>query len=132
MVGPLVVFEGGVQLLWQAFQSQLVPQDGSQKSPGHQFSPGCAWPSVAPPTPVNPKAAAIAADAIAQLANLFMGYGYIRRLCAGPADPIGQMRSGRRYVVHVWQVGHQNRLRPSNSAVRTAVPHTRHGSPARR
>ena len=61
---------------WQAFQSQLVPHDGSQKSPGHQFSPGCAWASVAPPRPVNPNAAAIAADAIALLANLFMGYGY--------------------------------------------------------
>jgi hypothetical protein len=31
-----------------------------------------------------------------------------------------------------WQDGHQNRLRPSSSAVRTVVPHTRHGSPALR
>jgi hypothetical protein len=29
-------------LPWQAFQSQLVPHEGSQKSPGHQFGPGCA------------------------------------------------------------------------------------------
>ena len=33
---------------------------------------------------------------------------------------------------YVWQVGHQNRLRPSSTAVRIGVPHTRHGSPARR
>ena len=38
----------------------------------------------------------------------------------------------RRCCVYFWQVGHQNRLRPSSSAVRIVVPHTRHGSPARR
>lgn len=58
---------------WQAFQSQLFPHDGSQKSPGHQFSPGIAYASALPPRPANPNAAAIAADAIALLANLFMG-----------------------------------------------------------
>jgi hypothetical protein len=42
IVGPLVVFGGITELPWQAFQSQLFPQDGSQKSPGHQFGPGCA------------------------------------------------------------------------------------------
>ena len=31
-----------------------------------------------------------------------------------------------------WQVGHQNRLRPSITSVRIGVPQTRHGSPARR
>jgi hypothetical protein len=61
-------------LPWHPFQSQLVPHDGSQKSPGHQFSPGSAWASGTPPRPANPNAAAIAADAIAQLANLFMAY----------------------------------------------------------
>ena len=39
-------------------------------------------------------------------------------------------RLGR--ALSIWQVGHQNRLRPSSSTVRTVVPHTRHGSPARR
>ena len=38
----------------------------------------------------------------------------------------------RRCCVYFWQVGHQNRLRPSSSAVRIVVPHTRHGSAARR
>jgi hypothetical protein len=33
---------------------------------------------------------------------------------------------------HVWQIGHQNKFRPSSTAVRMEVPHTRHGSPARR
>ena len=44
IVGPLVMLFGGtITLPWQAFQSELVPQDGSQKSPGHQFGPGgCA------------------------------------------------------------------------------------------
>jgi hypothetical protein len=32
-----MMFVGGSQAPWQAFQSQLVPHDGSQKSPGHQF-----------------------------------------------------------------------------------------------
>jgi hypothetical protein len=82
--------------------------------------------------PPNPKAAAIAADAMTQLANLFMSYAYLVRLCARPADPIGRMRSRRRPYGQVWQVGHQKRLRPSNSAVRIDVPHTRHGSPVRR
>ena len=47
-----------------------------------------------------------------------------RRVLAPPAQ--GRVR------YHVWQVGHQNRLRPSSSAVRIDVPQTRHGSPARR
>ena len=38
--------------------------------------------------------------------------GYAR----SPATPFGQMRV---WLRHVWQVGHQKRLRPSNSAVRT-------------
>jgi hypothetical protein len=42
MVGPLLVFGGNTELPWQAFQSELVPHDGSQKSPGHQGSPGSA------------------------------------------------------------------------------------------
>jgi hypothetical protein len=42
MVGPLLMIVGGVELVWQAFQSQLVPHDGFQKSPGHQLNPGCA------------------------------------------------------------------------------------------
>ena len=73
IVGPLLVFGGTITLPWQAFQSQLLPHDGSQKSPGHQFSPGSAWATALPPRPVKPNAAAIAADAIALLANLFMG-----------------------------------------------------------
>lgn len=85
MVGPLVTFGGTTVLPWQAFQSQLVPHDGSQKSPGHQFGPGSAWASGTVPRPANPNAAAIAADAIAQLANLFMGYAYVAKLCVGPA-----------------------------------------------
>jgi hypothetical protein len=74
MVGPLVMVGGDATLPpWHAFQSQLVPHDGSQKSPGHQlFCPGCACASALPPRPANPNAAAIAADAIALLANLFM------------------------------------------------------------
>jgi hypothetical protein len=83
-------------LPWQSFQFKLVPHDGSQKSPGHQFGPGCACASAMPP---NPKAAAIAADAMAQLANLFMGYAYLARLCARPADPVGRMRARRRPTV---------------------------------
>src|SRR4051794_7279194 len=120
---------GTTELAWQAFASQLVPHDGSQKSPGHQFGPGCARASAMPP---NPKAAAIAADAMTQLASLFMGYAYLARLWARPADPVRWMRSRRRSYCQVWQVGHQKRLRPSNSTVRIDVPHTRHESPARR
>src|SRR4029077_1770371 len=37
-----------------------------------------------------------------------------------------------RALLYFWQVGHQNTLRPSSSAVRIVVPHTRHGSPALR
>ena len=37
-----MLFGGTTTLPWQAFQSQLLPHDGSQKSPGHQFGPGCA------------------------------------------------------------------------------------------
>ena len=74
IVGPLVMLFGGtITLPWQLFQSQLVPHDGSQKAPGHQFSPGSACASALPPRPANPNAAAIAADATALLANLFMG-----------------------------------------------------------
>jgi hypothetical protein len=117
-------------LPWQAFQSQLLPHDGSQKSPGHQFGPGCAWASALPPRPVKPNAAAIAADAIALLANLFMGL-CVRR--DAMRCPRGSYRPDEKpAAVHVWQVGHQKTLRPSNSAVRIAVPHTRHASPARR
>jgi hypothetical protein len=128
MVGPLLMIVGGSELPWQAFQSQLLPHDGSQKSPGHQFNPGSAWASGAPPRPANPNAAATAADAIAQLANFFMSHAYRAGLCGFQMDAVRQMR----VLVQVWQVGHQNRLRPSSSAVRTEVPHTRHGSPARR
>ena len=39
--------------------------------------------------------------------------------------------AGRR-ASYTWQVGHQKRLRPSMTSVRMGVPHTRHGSPARR
>jgi hypothetical protein len=43
IVGPLLMMVGGNTLPWQAFQSQLVPHDGSQKSPGHQLLiPGSA------------------------------------------------------------------------------------------
>ncbi len=43
MVGPLLLtFGGKAELPWQEFGSQLVPHDGSQESPGHQFGPGCA------------------------------------------------------------------------------------------
>jgi hypothetical protein len=42
MVGPLLMIVGATELPWQAFQSQLLPHDWSQKSPGHQFGPGCA------------------------------------------------------------------------------------------
>ena len=31
-----------------------------------------------------------------------------------------------------WQRGHQNRLRPTSTSVRTVLPHTKHASPARR
>ena len=128
IVGPLLMIVGGNTLPWQEFQSQLVPHDGSQKSPGHHCGPGgSAWASGTPPRPVNPNAAAIAADAIALLANQFMAYAYGTRLCASPADPFDPMR---RLRDQVWQVGHQKRLRPSNSAVRIEVPHTRHDSPA--
>ena len=43
IVGPLMMFGATATPPWQAFQSQLVPHEGSQKSPGHQlFCPGCA------------------------------------------------------------------------------------------
>jgi hypothetical protein len=70
MFGPLLMIVGATESPWQTFQSQFDPHAGSQKSPGHQFGPGCASASAMPP---NPKAAAIAADAMTQLANLFMG-----------------------------------------------------------
>jgi hypothetical protein len=73
IVGPLVMLFGGSTLPWQLFQSQLLPHDGFQKSPGHQLIPGIALASALAPRPVNPNAAAIAAEAIALLANLFMG-----------------------------------------------------------
>jgi hypothetical protein len=74
MVGPLLMmFGGSATLPWHEFQSQLVPHDGFQKSPGHQLIPGIACASALPPRPANPNAEAIAADAIAVLANLFMG-----------------------------------------------------------
>jgi hypothetical protein len=59
---------------WHAFQSQLSPHAGSQKSPGHQFmlGPGCASASVAAAKPTHPKPAAVTAVAAIQLANLFM------------------------------------------------------------
>ena len=31
-----------------------------------------------------------------------------------------------------WQLGHQNRFRPSSTSVRTSMPQTRHGKPLRR
>ena len=40
--------------------------------------------------------------------------------------------SGRSCLCYFWQDGHQKTFRPSSSAVRIVVPHTRHGSPARR
>jgi hypothetical protein len=72
MVGPFTMFAGGTTPPWQAFQSQLDPHDGSQKSPGHQFGVGAACASVTLPRPTNPKPAAITAVAIAQFAYLFM------------------------------------------------------------
>jgi hypothetical protein len=98
IVGPLLMMVGGTTLAWQEFQSQLVPHDGSQKSPGHQFNPGSAWASGTPPRPANPNAADIAADTIAQLANLFMANSYAARLCVSPADPFGPMREARGQV----------------------------------
>jgi hypothetical protein len=71
-------------LPWQAFQSQLLPHDGSQNSPGHQFGPGCAWASALPPRAAKPNAAAIAADAIALLASFFMGLCVRRDAMRGP------------------------------------------------
>ena len=88
IVGPLLMMVGGTTLAWQEFKSQLVPHDGSQKSPGHQFSPGgCAWASGTPPRPVNPNAAAVAADAIAQLVNLLMRLSIRGEAMRQPSDP---------------------------------------------
>lgn len=74
MVGPLLMIGGACQVPWQAFQSQLGPHAGSQKSPGHQLmlGPGCASASVAAAEPTHPKPAAITATAATLLANLFM------------------------------------------------------------
>lgn len=45
---------------WQLFQSQLLPQPGSQNSPGHHCGngPGAATASAAMPTPARPATAA--------------------------------------------------------------------------
>ncbi|BBX45519.1 hypothetical protein GCM10009641_52830 [Mycobacterium cookii] len=77
----------GTQAPWQLFKSQLDPHDGSQKSPGHQRGMGCAWAAVTPPKPAKPTAAAIAADAIARPADLFMDHAYLAKLCARPVEP---------------------------------------------
>jgi hypothetical protein len=98
MVGPLLMLGGACQVPWHAFQSQLSPHAGSQKSPGHQFmlGPGCASASVAAAIPTHPKPAAITAVAAIQLANLFMRYGYRDKLCGCPADLCVQMSNCRR------------------------------------
>ncbi|BBY61546.1 hypothetical protein MSAR_46820 [Mycolicibacterium sarraceniae] len=45
---------------------------------------------------------------------------------------MGEERFPMSGLDYTWQMGHQNTLRPSSTAVRIGVLHTRHGSPARR
>jgi hypothetical protein len=58
--GPPGGGSGPPRQSWQPFQSQLLPQPGSQNSPGHHCGkgPGCACASAATPTPARPRAAA--------------------------------------------------------------------------
>jgi hypothetical protein len=130
--------QGPPRQSWQLFQSQLSPQPGSQNSPGHHCGkgPGCACASTAPPTPATPKAAAPAKIVAAKRGIVFTGVNYppnrdqnqrhqdssCHFLAMRSAPAIGQ----------VWQTGHQNTFRPSSTALLIVVPHTRHGSPARR
>ena len=142
MVGPLLMIVGACQLAWHVFQSQLSPHAGSQKSPGHQLmlGPGCASASVAAAKPTHPNPAAITAVAAIQLANLFMALSIPGQAMRPPSR---SLRSDEQLPVlfipslcgrppYVWQVWHQKTFRPSSSAVLIVVPHTRHGSPARR
>jgi hypothetical protein len=144
MVGPLLMIVG-CQLAWHEFQSQLSPHAGSQKSPGHQLmlGPGCASASVAAAKPTHPKPAANTAVAAIQLANLFMRIWISGQAMCLPSRcwcSDEQLQTPLLLFIlsccstssHAWQVWHQKTFRPSNSAVRITVPHTRHGSPARR
>src|SRR6478609_6090168 len=102
---------------------------------------GCAWASMAVPTPARPKPAAMAKVVAAKRGRVFTTLTSTHR---------SWERNSRRArflltvscqlawvfphveQLQVWQVGHQNTLRPSSTAVRMAVAHTRHGSAARR
>src|SRR5271166_6068162 len=136
---------GACQLPWHAFQSQLVPHDGSQNWPGHQgmAGPGCASASVAAAKPAHPKPATITAAAATLLANLFMWLWIRAQPMRSPSRPLRSDEQLQAEQVlftptccsksfYFWQVWHQKTFRPSSSAVRIVVPHTRHGSPARR
>jgi hypothetical protein len=99
-VGAGLLLEGACHVPWHAFQSQLGPQPGSQKSPGHQLmlGPGCASASVAAAKFTHPKPAAITAVAAIQLANLFMRIWIRGQAMWPPSRPLRsdeQCRRGR-------------------------------------
>jgi hypothetical protein len=101
MVGPLLMIGGACQVPWQAFQSQLSPHAGSQKSPGHQLmlGPGCAWASVGRPNRPTPNRRPSPLPRHYCLRNCSCGYGYRCKLCDCPVDPCAQMSNcgqGRR------------------------------------